>query len=417
MRKAVLPFVLFTDQDRDRREHEYRNRAGVGRFLKEFAGLKEDDRYYQYYEGKFQNRIWFKKMQFLNPPGPARDAAAQNHEDTSGYRYILIDDEHSLGWSFGLYTGLFGRSDQVGPKFFETNRCRLETPDKNLLCIATPEEASKFFTDNAKELEKILNEWVGVEEGDEGDVNQQRELARRRMEELLPYHVVFLDLRLEPEDEERPIAQTKGLEILKLIKENFPELPVIMLTASRQAISEMEARKYGVDAYWIKNVSSGKELRQAIRKCLKKAELREIWRAIRMVEKKESLNYYYREEPQNSLKTEVLDELNRQLVQRLLRESFQLLWEGEEARRPMHSEDHPYDLVIIDMGLIQELRLEVERNYSGVPFEEQEKKLRSRRNAMVHPGHGRPANFDEAVGFVKFTLNRLLGWELFNNPI
>jgi CheY-like chemotaxis protein len=424
MRKAVLPFVLFTDQDQGRREHEYRNRAGVGKFLKEFARLKEDDPDYQYYEGRWQNRLWFKKMQFLNRPGTAQGAAAQFDQEMSQHNYILIDDEHKLGWSFGLYTGLFGR--QLDPGFFESDSDPLGTPNGKLLCIASFEKAKKFFDDEAEKLNKLLSKWA------EG-ANVVQEIM-----ESLPYHVVFLDLRLEPADEERPIRQTKGIEILKLIKEKFPELPVIMLTASKQAISEMEARRHGADAYWIKDVSSGEELRKAIKRCLEKARLREIWRAIRMVEEKESLWCYefqedsdstvrfnYRELPREGAgNQDALDD--RRWIHRLLRESFQLLWEGEEVRGPMHSEDHPYDLVIINMGLIQQLRLKGLGEYSGenlrcLPYRRVERKLRNRRNDMVHPNRtnpnradfAKPASSDEAVKFVKFTLNRLLGWDWF----
>lgn len=115
---------------------------------------------------------------------------------------------------------------------------------------------------------------------------------------------------------------------------------------------------------------------------------------------------------------------DRGLIIRWLRESFRLLWDGKEIFNPsFHDEDYPYDRVILDIGLIQELRLKGlderdESRWKSVPFKKCEVRLRERRNDMVHPDRrGRPAERREATAFLKFTLNRLLDWEFFPKPL
>lgn len=446
MSKSVRPFVLFTEGDERACEHAYRNRAGVGKFLKEFALLSENSPGYLHYEGIWRDKLWFKKAQFLQltpvVKGTIDEGSVSKSEvnETKNHRYIYIDDEHWLGWSYGLYVGLF--EDAIDFEVFDKGRSSpyVQTPDGRLICFSEPESFERFINDERQKMEGILKEW-----------SEQR-LKPKAMGQLmqpLPYSLIFLDLRLKREDEDpgRKAEEFTGIQLLRQIKEAFPEVPVIIVTASRDERSAREARKWGADGYWIKNISTGKELMDTIIKCLRKTELRAIWRAIRMIEEKEELVCYEWNASASKLKERVLpkkepktpegrtmslDEFkkvneqsweawrDRRLIMRWLRESFWLLWEGEEVRNPnFHDEDYPYDRVILNMGLIQELRLKGlderhESRWKGVYFREYEMKLRHRRNDMVHSDRGgNLATPEEAIAFFKFTINRLLDCEIF----
>ncbi|NWG32591.1 MAG: response regulator [Rhodocyclaceae bacterium] len=435
---AMKPFVWITEHDKGEKrlwEHTYRNRDGVFRFLREFSGLSEEDDGYKCYKQELQGEIWFKKAQFLQAEQGTEFEAeeeklAEKREDMQktirekGYRFIYIDDDHQYGWSYGLHIGLFGSSTG------------------ELECISDPAEAKHLFEEKANELKDALG----------NDINKKKEFEQIMASP--PYDLVFLDLRLEREDENRTYEEFTGIKLLSQIKSDFPDLPVIIVSASRDVRSWREAKRYGADGYWVKDTSTGKELINTILRCLEKTELRPIWRAIRAVEEKSEITCLEwkngkwesralpKELPlQEGQQPHSLDELlniqgmeewlDRNLIHRWLREAFQLLWEGEEIRNPtfQDDDDYPYDRVILDMGLIQELRLKGlfrdsdgrdEDKWKAIPFKEYEKKLHYRRNEMAHPyAYGTRGQFqrptgakrEEAIAFMKFTLDRLLDRE------
>ncbi|MEO0248497.1 MAG: response regulator, partial [candidate division WOR-3 bacterium] len=453
MRDVMRPFVWMTERDKQLWEHAYRNRAGVGKFLKEFAGLAEHDAGYLHYEGKWQGEVWFKKVQFLQGQQDARigsDIAQLRkhmHGQARNCRFIYIDDEHWLGWSYGLYMGLVGGS--VRPECFDKGRelSLIETPDGRLMCFAKPEEVESFFKNEAENLNNAFQEWATCA--------KKGQDMLKAISSHPPCDLVFLDLRLTPHDQhrDRPAENLTGIQLLRRIKSAFLDLPVIIVSASKDVRSLREAERWGADGYWIKDLSTGEELMQTVIRCLEKAKLRPIWRAIRMVEEKEEIVAYKWSTADGTLQKRTLSKaeptvqsgtyqslahftdahrelwegwLDRQLIAQWLRESFRLLWDEKGIRNlGFHDEDYPYDRVILDMGLIQELRLKGlaergESRWTGVPFKECESKLRNRRNDMVHPertGCGSkpsPATREEAITFLKFSLNRLLDQELFS---
>lgn len=455
VRDAIKPFVWMTKRDieeKQRWEHVYRNRDGVLKFLTEFAGLSEDDDKYKHYKQQFSEELWFKKAQFLqSEQGPESVGVEGSNKRTemqdlinrNGYKFIYIDDEHWLGWSYGLYKGLTGCTDTSDLKLFDNGRdtSSIKTPNERLLCISRFDEAEQLFEGESKKLEETL-----------------KEHARLKWQKLLEQimvppacDLVFLDLRLEREDEDRPYKELSGVKLLKQIKANFPDLPVIIMSASRDIRSGRETRRLGADGYWIKDISTGEELIDNIIRCLEKSELKAVWRAIRLVEEQKEITCYEREGSSwkdRKLPKEVttwqklnwnesqkiLEKwLDRNLIQIWLRESFYLLRVGEEIRdSTFHDEDYPYDRVILNMGLIQETRLKGLVKYGQdtdesdkwfrVPFKKCEQKLHNRRNEMAHPykrveeglQQPDPATRQEVIGFLKFTLNRLLGKDFFN---
>ena len=131
-----------------------------------------------------------------------------------------------------------------------------------------------------------------------------------------------------PTDEQQPVEELTGIRLLSEIKNLFPDQPVIVMTASEKAISSEMARELGADGYWIKGVSTGRDLYRAICNCLEKARLKEICLDIRKVESKDQIHCF--EWTTGRLAPRFLDKQNteRVLMERWLWESFFLLWQG-----------------------------------------------------------------------------------------
>lgn len=67
---------------------------------------------------------------------------------------------------------------------------------------------------------------------------------------------------------------TTGIEVLRSIKQKFPELPVIMFTGTGNEIIAVEAMKAGLDDYVIKSVKHFVRLPLSIKQALEKSRLR-----------------------------------------------------------------------------------------------------------------------------------------------
>lgn len=232
--------------------------------------------------------------------------------------------------------------------------------------------------------------------------------------ESFPYRLVFLDLRLQlPADEHRPVEELTGIRLLGEIKRRFPDLPVIVMTASEKALTAEKARELGADGYWVKGLSDGRHLRQAVLECLKKAELRSVWLDIQKVKRKAEIHCFLWQGGQFVPRPLGLENPDRLDIVEWLTESFWLLW--HEPRGPVA----PYERVVLNMGRIQEVRYRIppdvrrELDDLNVPLPPGERKLRQRRNEVAHarkqPSMGRtPCTREEALEFLWYTLEQLL---------
>jgi CheY-like chemotaxis protein len=523
MQTSLRDFVILTTEERVASQHAYRNRVGLPKFLEEFCGdlMPADHPIRRGYEYMVLTSLWLKKMEFLqegqSPTHPSTGEITPHDliDCCRGKRFIYIDDEHQLGWSWGLYTGLFGNS--LAPSIFERQDEMIETD--GLLCISSFRKAREYFEEYQNQIENGLTAWVDAEEKYrlknqeyneaqsrlqqarnrfneskhqreeirvklENDVKQLQEKetsfkeilkdfseyfaviwsddldpdaqdkelqqridtlyeakkefinawrsqqnaqkrwqeaenrfqqaeeeleeakeifrkaqseynnakneynrANRSLQEIfLTYSLIFLDLRLEqPSDEHCEIGEISGIRLLEQIKKSDPSIPVIVFTASEKALSYERAKALGADGYWIKGISSGSDLRREIKECIEKAEkLRPIWLQIRQLEVKKTVFCLQYENGQLSLRR--INDGERQQILSWLKESFLLLYWKENVL----DEYSVYDRVVLNMGLIQEVR------YKGVWDENwqrlvenwqippKDQNLRRLRNQVVH---------------------------------
>jgi hypothetical protein len=100
------------------------------------------------------------------------------------------------------------------------------------------------------------------------------------------------------------------------------------------------------------------------------------------------------------------------------------MWQGTEYRKKgLHTDDFPFDSVILNLGLIQEYRLKGIGKFDYTTLQRfdssggmNEHNLRAFRNRVNHPtwdGGGGISKAD-ALGCLKFTINKLLRMEYFD---
>lgn len=447
LRQDLRPFVIGTEPEKRFHRHVYLNKSGLIKFLTEFAvpTIENDNPVLKRARDEIQSDLWFKKQVFcsvgyenshdvLKEPSEGEEFwnTCEGQQDQP-HRFLYIDDEHRQGWSFGLYAGLFG--DQLDAQFFEHNQSRLETADHRLLCISSYPDATKFFEDQARELEDALARWVKAEfEENKAETTE----AECQLNHVFRYSLAFQDLRLEQSgDETRPTDELTGIQLLTLIQSLFPELPVIVMTASEMAVNSEKVRQLGADAYWIKGVCTGTKLREAVRRALMRADLLPISRRIRQVESKHELHLYTwvsddkevstkkerrnkqgresgKEPPQGAFLPRALGKQapDRTLIVHLLKDAFAML-RSASGRLDYFS----YNRVVIHCGIIQELRYRgsFDANWRclptaiGNPCLNLERTLRRRRNHLLHPEAGHQSAIrEEALKWFKFTVDRLL---------
>jgi CheY-like chemotaxis protein len=77
--------------------------------------------------------------------------------------------------------------------------------------------------------------------------------ALKLIKEKMP-NVIMLDIRLLKKDDQHPdISQLASIEILKEVKDEFPGIPVLIVSASNKLITyEKTINDLGADGYWIK---------------------------------------------------------------------------------------------------------------------------------------------------------------------
>jgi CheY-like chemotaxis protein len=235
------------------------------------------------------------------------------------------------------------------------------------------------------------------------------------------FNLAFLDLRIDPRrDSALPVSQCSGIQLLRFMNKECPELPVIVVTASEKAESFQNAFASGASGFWTKGVSSGAEMREMIKRSAVRAAFLPLWLKLKKTGVRGYLSAKEYHPPQGGSrkgtfslrKIESNDE--RMKIDLLLRDSFRILFQqGDSPSDLADNGSNYFDQIIINIGKIQELRLNniIDGNgntrpgWQDAPPEEQE--LRSLRNQVVHRGR-RLVSLTEVEKLLQFTLDQLL---------
>ncbi len=397
--------------------HRYRNRAGVAKFVEEFAGdlVPQDHSVLtQYREDELSDLTW-KRLRFTMPRldrrgKPARARVEKFRQQTRGHRFLFIDDEHARGWYLGFYAGWTGRLP------LSEGGC---VPDV-VQCLSSPSEALELITRSVEALNQALQRWrdacrslaeaITAEDADRKlAAIQNRNLAQKEALRAFPYSLVLLDLRLEPAlDENRIPEELSGWQVLQSIKQSFPQVPVILFTASEKALNAETARRLGADGYWLKGVSSGEKLRQMIEACLNKASLRRDWIRLRLIREMPQLRCRHWKQREAGFSELWLDEADPRSLQakRLLEHSYWLLWDDSSGEAPRPGREPSWRLVISNLGVIQEIRWQAVKKWGPLPQPERE--IHGLRIRAVHAGRSTDPDWKGLVSLFRHTVDDLI---------
>jgi len=394
MKSKIKRYVIFTSEEEAITKHDYQNIVGIKKFVKEFCEQHDENHpFLQEYQQVFQKSLWLKKFEFLGK-FPVEESISTScsivEKLLKDKKFILVDDEHERGWSYILYSELI-KNTTISPDYFKNEDDQIETPDKCFLCFREYENADKFFTN-------IQNN-------------------------IIPYDLIFLDLRLQTEDKHRNIEELSGIKLLKNIKEFDASVPVIVFTASEKA--GLIATDLGADAYWIKAVSSGNELKKQIEECLEvyassrfihgleneNINLRKIWDKIKQVESKEEI-YSVEISKKNGFKLTTLESERKREIVILLKKAFLFLRSKVTKYEESFTQYSSHNLIAVIMGIIQEKRFKIEDKKDKEILKEiiwkrekLEKQITLTRNEAAHRGQITPHN---AIQVFKWTLDFLL---------
>lgn len=65
-------------------------------------------------------------------------------------------------------------------------------------------------------------------------------------------YAIILDLRLRNEDKRKDVSEYTGIKVLRHLKQELPNIPIIITTASNKSEAYRLCELYGADAYWMK---------------------------------------------------------------------------------------------------------------------------------------------------------------------
>lgn len=130
----------------------------------------------------------------------------------------------------------------------------LEQRDTPLRLGLIEDEAEKGWTDALGSLFADVEDRGTVEAPyEDPDFQDVHELARDVKRQ--PWDAVLVDLRLTESDREastRRADELSGVQLIKNLKKDRPDLPIVAFTASNKAWTAKALRAAGADGYWIK---------------------------------------------------------------------------------------------------------------------------------------------------------------------
>jgi len=230
--------------------------------------------------------------------------------------------------------------------------------------------------------------------------------ARRAVYACLPYSLVFLDLRLNPLlDERRSPDELGAATLLRTMKQAFPFLPVVVMTASQRAVNSEFVRSLGADAYWIKGISTGDQLRRIISECLHKFIVRELWLKCQLIFARTTLPARRWVNGEFVLSQIATGSPQRTTLEELLRDSLVTLY---SHAAPTNSPGGPFNHIIRNLGVIQEIRIQQVNDKLWRLTGAEDQALHELRNVLSHAGQTRAATRQDAMRFLTHSLDRLL---------
>lgn len=304
---TLKPYILYTDTDEAKSEHDRRNEQGPLKLERELTGTSNSD---------IGLDLWQKKMLFLQSEVKENEQSVISDIDfkatIKGKRILYLDDEADK-WERSLrklfeyatldikcdykeiisyFEGLQKEQDYLRSDFTEIDRQLLQ----------------KFFT-TGKNHEFVLK-------------NSEAIVLKSKLADVFNYDLILLDMRLEKAaDSNKPLNLISGVQVLTRIKKLNPFIPVIMFTASNKVESYKSVIDNGAYDFWIKNVSSSADLKSKTVNSLKNelqgkrmGNLRDVYAKLLMIQSRVGIYNYSLDKTKSTIDSEALSDLNRERI-------------------------------------------------------------------------------------------------------
>ena len=167
MYSDIHDFLPITDEDHAASEHDFRNRVGVPKLMKELFGDEaKSSEVLKDFERVQKATLWMKKMEFHQIGGKnVSDGSVSSavlskiRERLSDCKILLVDDEHRKGWSYLLCQALVS---DIPENQFKSPDHHITVAEGRFGCVDSYPEALSYFESRAQHLQKLLDEWSDV---------------------------------------------------------------------------------------------------------------------------------------------------------------------------------------------------------------------------------------------------------------
>lgn len=304
---TLKPYVLYTDTDEAKSEHDRRNEQGALKLERELNGTSNSD---------IGLDLWQKKLLFLQTETKTHEQTNASDADfkaiIKGKRILYLDDEADK-WEKPLRKLFEGATVDVKNdyeeivKYFE----ELQKEQDKLRSDYTEIDRQlleKFFT-SGKNHEFVLKKSEAVE-------------IKAKLAVLLNYDLILLDMRLDKTaDSDKPINLISGVQILNKIQDLNPFIPIVMFTASNKVESYKSVINYGAYDFWIKNVSSANDLKKKSFTLLRNelqgkrlGNLKDVYAKLLMIKSRVGIYNYCTDKNKTKIDTDALSDLHRERI-------------------------------------------------------------------------------------------------------
>ncbi len=302
----LKPYILYTDTDEAKSEHDRRNEQGPLKLESELNGKSNSDIGFD---------LWQKKLLFLQSEAKANEQLISDADfkaSIKGKRVLYLDDE-SDKWEKPL------------KKLFEVATLDIKSDYKDIV---------NYFEELQKEQDKLRSNYTEIDrqllqmfftsgKNHEFVLKKSEAVALKgKLADLLNYDLILLDMRLEKAaDNSKPINLISGVQVLNRIKKLNPFIPVVMFTSSNKVESYKSVIDNGAYDFWIKNVSSAIDLKIKVVNLLKNelqgkrlGNLRDVYAKLLMIQSRVCIYNYYTDDNKNKIDSEALSDLHRERI-------------------------------------------------------------------------------------------------------
>jgi CheY-like chemotaxis protein len=305
-KETLKPYILYTDTDEAKSEHDRRNEQGALKLERELNGTSGSD---------IGLDLWQKKLLFLQTETKANQQTVSDADFKAiikGKRVLYLDDEADK-WEKPL------------KKLFEGAILDIKSDYKEII---------NYFEELQKEQDKLRSDYTEIDRqllqkfftsGKNHEFvlkNSEAVALKGKLAEVLNYDLILLDMRLDKAaDSEKPINLLSGVQVLNKIKKLNPFVPVVMFTASNKVESYKSVIDNGAYDFWIKNVSSANDLKNKAVNLLKNelqgkrlGNLKDVYAKLLVIQSRVSIYNYYTDNDKTRIDSEALSDLHRERI-------------------------------------------------------------------------------------------------------